>query len=90
MYRARQISYRCSDRMCGAFDCSNCHPELQDSTPCPCCGELAPLWYRVEGDLCADCEDMEQCEDCGEWFKPNLNTTVCTACAAEMQQEVME
>lgn len=25
--------YRCTDRMCGALDCSNCHPEGFDEAP---------------------------------------------------------
>lgn len=31
--------YRCTDRMCGALDCSNCHPEGEGRETCAQCDE---------------------------------------------------
>lgn len=31
--------YRCTDRTCGALDCSNCHPEGEGAETCQQCGE---------------------------------------------------
>lgn len=52
---------------CGAEDCPECHPELQSLAECDCCGKAVPLW-ALSGDLCPECENMEKCPECGEWY----------------------
>lgn len=63
--------YSCHDRTCGAEDCARCHPELQRTAECACCGSEHALWedwYGPNGELCVDCKDKVCCYGCAEWF----------------------
>ncbi len=75
----------CCDRMCGADDCARCHPELQGSAECECCGSEHALWedwYGPNRELCEDCMDKVQCYGCCEWFDESEIDAdgLCTEC----------
>lgn len=67
---------RCSDGMCGAYDCPRCHPACTEVEYCIECGRPFYTVYITDEDLCrfclgfvcAEC-DMEQHEKhCGNAF----------------------
>lgn len=76
--------YSCSNRMCGAEDCALCHPELQRTAECACCGASQPLfgdWYGPKANLCPDCSDKITCDGCGEYFdQSQLQHGLCHDC----------
>lgn len=48
---------RCFNRMCGADDCENCHPEAYSEIACPECGKMTTaLELDWHGDTCEECE----------------------------------
>lgn len=89
----RRTSYSCSDRMCGALDCSNCRPELQRLAECACCGAEHALWeewFGGDGDLCEACAEKVQCSCCGEWFEAGevSEEGLCAACSGEDEKKI--
>lgn len=88
----RAHRYSCSDRMCGALDCANCHPELQGTHSCDCCGaerDNWDEWLGDDGNLCPDCADMVQCEECGEWVEDEkMDDGICPHCVCDLQSLV--
>ena len=67
------MSYGCSDRMCGATDCTTCYPGSRNYVQCIDCGEMCNperLTTVFNGDqLCPDClTEYTECDYCGKWW----------------------
>lgn len=88
--------YGCSDRMCGADDCTTCHPGYKPPRKCDNCPEESyELTTVFEGeDLCEVCLDnYTQCDWCGEWHKgedvaeKESGDNVCDECEEDYEKE---
>jgi hypothetical protein len=51
-----QKPMRCSDRMCGADDCPNCHPENKPTNDSFYCRECGDQTVNAT-EICGICED---------------------------------
>lgn len=70
----------CSDGLCGAEDCTRCHPGC-DAVACSGCGDAASS--AEEGGFTA-------CESCGVWLCPQCaidytGVALCTSCHEEVK-----
>ena len=84
--REEEMGEKCGKTMCGAIDCADCYPELQEKRTCPCCGDAKPLWAmsavhcaKCGGPICAECVHTAQKIDGKEH---------CPACAKEVLAEI--
>ena len=71
---------------CGARDCHTCHPELQDTVQCECCGEEFHLYeIDIGTGICHDCYmEADNCDACHCWTKDYItidDVCLCEDCA---------
>lgn len=76
---------------CGADDCPTCHPELQDTTQCECCGEEFHLYDLSDEGLCTNCYlNATKCDACDSWtfnFIEIEDICLCENCAEMVVKE---
>lgn len=80
------MSFHCKDKVCGAVDCADCHPELQEKRTCPCCGEAVALW-AMSAVYCGGCGDLI-CGECVHTAQKIDGKEHCPACAKKLQAEL--